>query len=108
MDIRFGDHASFHRAAAGMVGGSLLAGLALYLVTPMAPLVGGIVGIAAGATFAYGKPAGRFLAAALACVPLFTMQLQWPAIALVSAVMALGLAGGGPRGLRGALGVALA
>jgi hypothetical protein len=107
MDIRFGDHASFHRAAAGMVGGSLLAGLALHWVTPMAPLAGGLAGIAAGAAWAYGKPAWRFIAAGVACIPLFAMAITWPAIAIVASTMALGLALGGPRGVRGALGVGL-
>jgi hypothetical protein len=108
MDIRFGDHASFHRAAAGMVGGSLLAGLALHWATPMAPLVGGLVGMAAGSAWAYGKPGWRFLAAAAASVPLFTMALTWPTIALVAAAIALGLAIGGPRGVRGVLGFGIA
>jgi hypothetical protein len=117
MDIRFGDHSSFHRAAVGMVGGSLLAGLALHWVTPMgvtatgvtplAPLVAGLVGVAAGAAWAYGKPMWRFLAAGVATVPLFAMTITWPVIAIVVSVMALGLALGGPRGVRGALGVGL-
>jgi len=115
MDIRFGDHASFHRAAAGMVGGSLLAGLALVPVTPLAPLVGGLAGMAIGAAWGYGKSAWRFIAAATAAIPLFTMPPSWMALAVVAAAMGLGLAVGGRAvngkmlaGVRGALGVALA
>ncbi|MDQ3364572.1 MAG: hypothetical protein M3680_04005 [Myxococcota bacterium] len=115
MDIRFGDHASFHKAAAGMVGGSLAAGLALGPVTPLAPLVGGLVGMALGASWAYGRPVGRVLAVAAATVPLFVMPASWSAMAVVAALMGMGLAIGGrtanPGALvavRGALGVALA
>lgn len=108
MDIRFGDHASFHRAALGMVGGSLLFGLALHPVTPLAPLAGGILGIAAGAAFAHGKATWRMLAAGAATVPLFAFAPSWPMLAGIASVLALGLAIGGPRGVRGALGVGLA
>ncbi|MBS1118063.1 MAG: hypothetical protein H6Q90_291 [Deltaproteobacteria bacterium] len=97
-----------------MVGGSLLTGLALHSVTPMAPLVGGLVGIAAGAAWGYGHAKGRVIAAGLAVVPLFAMTMGW-ASALPSAVgfvvsasvLALGLSIGGPRGVRGAIGVGL-
>jgi len=114
MDIRFADHASFHRAAAGMVGGALLTGIALHSVTPMAPLIGGLVGMAAGSAWAYGHPKLRFAAAGLAIAPLFAMTMSWasslPSAAgfvLSAALIALGLAAGGPRGVRGALGVGL-
>jgi hypothetical protein len=107
MDIRFGDHPSFHRAAAGMVGGSLLFGLALHPVTPLAPIAGGIFGIAAGAAYAHRKASWRFAAAGAAIVPLFAMAPSWPMLAVVASTLALGLAIGGPRGVRGALGVAL-
>jgi hypothetical protein len=114
MDIRFGDHAGFHRAAAGMVGGALLTGLALHSVTPMAPLVGGIVGIAAGAAWGYGHAKGRLIAAGLAVAPLFAMTMSWASalpsalgFVVSAAVLALGLSIGGPRGVRGALGVGL-
>jgi hypothetical protein len=114
MDIRFGDHASFHRAAAGMVGGSLLVGLALHPVTPMAPLVGGLAGIAIGASWAYGRPKLRIAAALLAIVPVMLMTLGWAAglpqaagFVLSAALLGLGLAAGGPKGVRGALGVGL-
>ena len=40
-----------------MVGGSAALGLALHPVTPMAPLVGGLLGIATGTAIGYGKPA---------------------------------------------------
>src|SRR5512140_2544406 len=85
MDIRFADHPSFQRAAAGMVGGALLFGVALHPVTAMAPLAGGILGIAAGAVVA--------------------MAPGWPALAAVAAIVSRALAVGGPGGLGGLLGV---
>lgn len=108
MDIRFGDHASFHKAALGMVGSSLLLGLALHPVTPLAPFAGGILGIAAGAAFAHGKATWRMAAAGAAVIPLFVLAPSWPLLAVVSSVLALGLAIGGPRGVKGAVGVGLA
>ncbi len=90
-----------------MVGGSLLFGLVLHPVTPLAPLVGGLLGIAAGASYAHRKASWRFAAAGAAIVPLFAMAPSWPMFAMVASTLALGLAVGGPRGLRGALGVAL-
>ena len=107
MDIRFGDHPSFHRSALGMVGGSLLFGLALHPVTPLAPIAGGLLGIAAGAAIAHGKAPWRMLAAGAALLPLFLMTPSWPMLAGVGGMLALGLAIGGPRGVRGALSVAL-
>jgi hypothetical protein len=98
MDIRFGDHASFHRAAAGMAVGSLLAGIAFHFVTggsSIAPLLGGLAGIAAGAAWGYGRPSWRVLAAGLATIPLFAMALAWPALALSAAAVSLGIALGG-------------
>jgi len=56
MDIRFSDHASFHKAALGMVGCALLFGLALHQVSPLA---GGLLGIAAGASIAHGRGGRR-------------------------------------------------
>jgi hypothetical protein len=115
MDIRFGDHASFHKATAGMVAGAAVAGLALSPVTPFAPFVGGLAGMAIGASLGYGKAAWRFVAAATAAIPLFTMPASWTTIAVVAAAMGLGLAVGGrsangeaTTGWRGALGVGLA
>lgn len=108
MDIRFGDHASFHRAAAGMVGGSLLGGIALHFVTgssDIAPLLGGLAGIAVGAAWGYGKPAWRVLAAGLAAVPLIAMALGWPALAIAAAAGALGAVLGGRSGVSGARGL---
>jgi hypothetical protein len=107
MDIRFGDHASFHRAAAGMVGGSLLAGSVLYFVTGgsnVSPLLGGLAGVAAGAAWGYGRPAWRIIAAALATIPLFAMALAWPALAIVAGAAGLGMAIGGRAGAAGARG----
>ncbi len=108
MDIRFGDHASFHKAALGMVGGSLLFGLALQPVTPLAAVAGGILGIAAGASLAHGKASWRMAAAGAAVLPLLALAPSWPMLAGVASVLALGLSIGGPRGIRGALGVGLA
>jgi hypothetical protein len=129
MDLRFGDHPSFHRAAAGMVGASAALGLGLHAVThtgtqassvaPIAPIAAGLAGIAIGTAFAHGKAAWRIGAAAVACVPLFVMAPSWPMLAAIAAVMALaiGLAGRGTdtfdgrayslRGARGALSVML-
>jgi hypothetical protein len=107
MDIRFADHPSFQRAAAGMVGGALLAGVALHPLTALAPLAGGIVGIAAGAAVAHGKAPWRMLAAGAALVPLFVMAPSWPTLAAGAAILSLGLVVGGPRGLRGLLGLLL-
>ncbi len=105
MDIRFADHPSFHRAALGMTAGGALAGLALYPITPLAPIAGGILGIALGAAFAHGKPVWRLLAAAGGLAMLFALRPTWPMLAGVAAIVGLGLAAGGPRGLRGLLGV---
>lgn len=120
MDIRFGEHGSFHRAAAGMVGGAFVTGIALHSVTAMAPLVGGIVGMAVGASWGYGRTNLRLLAAAIAIMPLWLMTMTWAAkvpqsigFVTAAAVIALGLAasGGGlakhPRGVKGALTVAV-
>jgi len=105
MDIRFGDHPSFHRAALGMVGGSALLGLALHPITPMAPILGGIFGLAAGAAIGYGKPTWRLLAAIAAATPLVLMTPSWPALAIVAGTLSLGIAVHGPRGMRGLVGV---
>jgi hypothetical protein len=107
MDIRFADHPSFQRAAAGMVGGALLFGAALHPLTPLAPLAGGILGIAAGAAVAHGKAAWRMIAGATGLVPLFALAPSWPMLATVAAIVALALAVGGPRGVRGLVGVLL-
>ena len=107
MDIRFTDHSSFQRAAAGMVGGALLFGAALHPVTPLAPLVGGILGITTGAVIAHGRLGWRFAAAAAAIVPLVARPASGAMLAAVAAILALGLAAGGPRGMRGLVGVML-
>ncbi|HET7501084.1 MAG TPA: hypothetical protein VFK02_08780 [Kofleriaceae bacterium] len=105
MDIRFADHPSFQRAAAGMTSGALLFGVALHPVTAMAPLAGGILGIAAGAALAHGRAAWRMIAAGAALVPLLVLAPSWPALVAVAAIASLALAVGGPRGLRGLAGV---
>jgi hypothetical protein len=111
MDIRFGDHASFHRAAIGMTASSALLGIALHPLTPFAPLLGGIFGIAVGAALGYGKPVWRLIAAALASLPLLVMTASWPAFAASAGILTLGCTisttGPGVRGLRGAMTVML-
>jgi hypothetical protein len=107
MDIRFADHPSFQRAAAGMVAGALLFGAALHPVTALAPLAGGLLGIAAGAVIAHGRAGWRMLGAAAALVLLFAAAPSWPTLAGVAAILSLALAAGGPRGLRGLVGVLL-
>jgi hypothetical protein len=104
MDIRFADHSSFQRAAAGMVGGALLFGAALHPLTPLAPLAGGILGIAAGAAIAHGRASWRMAAAGAALVPLFASPASWPMLAVAAVAIALALALGGPRGMRGVIG----
>ncbi len=88
-----------------MVGGGLLFGVALHPMTAMAPVAGGILGIAAGAAVAYGKPAWRMLAAGAALVPVLAVTPSWPVLAAVASILSLALAVGGPRGLRGLAGV---
>jgi hypothetical protein len=107
MDIRFGDHPSFHRAALGMVGGSAALGLALHQIKPgpLGAMMAGLGGIAIGAAIGYGKPAFRIAAAALACVPLFVLAKSVSTMSMVAAVMGVGLAAFGLRGMRGAVAV---
>ncbi|MBV8762929.1 MAG: hypothetical protein JO257_36930 [Deltaproteobacteria bacterium] len=107
MDIRFRDHASFHRAAAGMVGGGALLGFGFHAITPMAPFIGGLFGIAAGAALGYGRPVWRLGAATAASAALLLMPAGWPALAVAASLMALATAVGGLRGWRGLLAVAL-
>lgn len=93
-----------------MVGGALLTGLALHSVTPMAPLIGGVAGMAAGTAWGYGRAKLRFIMAAIAVLPLLAMTMAWAAsipqaIGFVASasILALGLAIGGPKGVKGAL-----
>src|ERR1700733_9938262 len=102
MELRFRDHASFHRAAMGMVVGSTILGLALHLVTPMASVVGGMVGLAAGAAWAYRRIAWRLRIAIAAGVVLRVGPPSCPALALVASLLAIGLAIG-VRGMRGVI-----
>jgi hypothetical protein len=104
MDIRFADHPSFQRAAAGMVSGALLFGAALHPVTAMAPLAGGVLGIATGASVAHGRPGWRMAAALVALVPLLVLSPGWPMLVSVAGILALALAAGGPRGWTGLVG----
>jgi len=103
MDLRFDDHPSFHRAAAGMVGGAAAFGMALHPMMHLAPLVGGVFGIAAGAAWAYKKPIWRLAGAAAATTPLLLIEPTWPVLALGAAALGVTLAiGSGTRALKGA------
>ena len=90
-----------------MVGSSLLVGLALHPLTPMAPLAGGLAGIAVGASIAHGKAGWRIAAAIGALAMLFLLTPSWTVRAATASLVALGLALGGPRGVKGALGIGL-
>lgn len=107
MDIRFDDHASFHRAAAGMTLGGALLGLALHPITPMAPILGGLGGIAAGAALGHGRPVWRLGAATAASAAILALPVGWPALAAAAGVMALAVSIGGLRGVRGLFAMAL-
>lgn len=109
MDIRFGDHPAFHRAALGMVGGSAALGLALHQIKPgpVGAMIAGLGGIAIGTALGYGKPAWRIATAGLACVPLFVMTKSVTAMSMVAAIMGVGIAAFGLRGMRGAVAVML-
>lgn len=92
-----------------MVGASAALGLAAHPVTHYAaPIAGGLVGVAAGAAFAYGKPVWRVGAAAAACVPLFVMAPGWPMMAASAALMAIAIGVHGVRGVRGLVAMMLA
>jgi hypothetical protein len=107
MALRFTDHSSFQRAAAGMVCGALLFGAGLHPVTPLAPLVGGVLGITIGAAIAHGRAAWRVVAGGAALALLFAAPPGWPMLVAAAAILALAVAIGGPRGVRGLAGVAL-
>ncbi len=114
MDIRFGEHSSFHRAAAGMVGSSAALGLALHPATQMAPFVAGVGGIAIGSAIAYGRPGWRLALGAAACAPLLlikpsmaTFTTNTVTMASAAALMGLAVAAFGLRGIRGAITVFL-
>lgn len=84
-----------------MVGGAALAALALQPITPFAPYVGGFLGIAAGASFAYGKLPLRMAAGIAGAVVLMALASSWPMFAVAAGLLSLGLALGGPRGAKG-------
>jgi hypothetical protein len=101
MEIRFRDHASFHRAALGMTAGSALLGLLASSFAPreLAPVMAGVVGIGIGAAVAYGWRAWRVIAALAAAALL--LEPAWQAIAASAIVLSVGLAIG-ERGVRAA------
>ena len=105
MDIRFGDHSSFQRAAAGMTCGALVFGLGLHALTPMAPLAGGLLGIAAGAGLAYRRAPWRMGAAAAALLLLVLSPPSWQTLAGAASVLSIAVALGGARGVRGLVSV---
>src|SRR5438270_695772 len=106
MDIRFGDHPAFHRAATGMVAGSALVGLGLHPFTSLAPMLGGIAGFAIGAALGYGKPVVRLAAGALAMATLLVFGPSDVVLTIAAALLAVGLMAG-VRGTRGLLTVGL-
>ncbi len=80
-----------------MTAGSAALGVALHGVmpaSPVAPLLGGLLGIAIGAALGYGKPILRLAAAALASMPLLFMTTNPAALALCAGILALGTIGG--------------
>jgi hypothetical protein len=103
-----------------MVGGATTLGLMLHPFTPLAPLVAGLFGLAVGTSWAYGKARWRLAAATAASAPLCLMgskliagttaanvPMAAPILAAVAAVMGLGLAAYGLRGVRGLIAVLL-
>jgi len=85
-----------------MTAASAALGVALHGVMPtsqVAPLLGGLFGIAIGAALGYGKPIVRLAAAALASMPLLFMTTKPAALALCAGILVLGTIGG--RGLCG-------
>lgn len=87
------------------MGGALGFGLALHPLTPMAAVAGGTLGIAAGAGLAHGKLVWRVAAAGAGLLLALALGPSWPVLIGVSAILAVAVALGGPRGLRGLLGV---
>lgn len=92
-----------------MVGGSAALGLALHSIKPgpLGAMAAGLGGIAIGAALGYGKPVWRIAAAGAACVPLFLMASSVTTMSMVAAMMGLGIAAFGLRGVRGAIAVML-
>ncbi len=90
-----------------MVGGSAALGLALHQIKPgpVGAMIAGLGGIAIGTALGYGKPVWRIAAAGLACVPLFVMTKSVTALSMVAAIMGVGTAAFGLRGMRGAIAV---
>jgi hypothetical protein len=104
MEIRFRDHASFHRAAVGVTVGSALVGLAVHPFVStdaartfggMAPIVGGVLGLGIGAAFAYGKGVWRIALAMLAVLAIAVPT--WQTLLLSSVLLGAGLAIGQTR-----------
>lgn len=90
-----------------MVAGALVFGAALHAVTPLASIAGGTLGIALGAGLAHGRWLARLLGAGCAMAVLCLAMPSWTALIGAAASLAIAVAAGGPRGLRGALGAVL-
>lgn len=90
-----------------MVGGALLFGAALHPVTAMAPLAGGALGVGVGIAAGYGRAAWRLVPAAIAA-GIAWFATSWGMVAAAAAVLALAWVAGGPRGMRGLIGMAIA
>jgi hypothetical protein len=105
MELRFNDHASFHRAALGMVGTSAILGFALQS-TSMAPAIAGVAGMVVGATVAYRRVLWR---SALGAAGLLAVVfLMAGPVAFIAAGLMTGLAlSVGLRGTRALLTIAL-
>jgi hypothetical protein len=89
-----------------MTAGAAVFAAAMHVVpvaSGMAPVIGGILGIGAGAAVAYGQRAWRIAAAVAAALALFAPT--WQALAGASALLGVSVAIG-QRGLRGALALA--
>lgn len=104
MEIRFRDHASFHRAAVGMTVGAALLGLVAWLTSPpalrdLAPLLGGAMGIGIGAAIAYGWRPWRVIAALAAVALLSIATPTWQTLLAGSVVVGVAIAIG-ERGIR--------
>lgn len=101
MELRFRDHASFHRAALGMTAGAALFGLALHVaggfgahaarLALVAPVAGGLVGVGVGAALAYGSAAWRVGLAILAAA-IAVAAPSWQGLAAAGAFTAVAIA----------------
>ena len=99
MEIRFRQHAEFHRTAVGMTVGSAALAVVLAPVTQLAPLIAGIFGLAVGASVGHGRWIWRLSAAAIATGALVGMPAQWQTLLVCALIAGVGLTIG-VRGMR--------